>query len=298
MTAAPASRGGTLVAAAWMAGAIASFSLLAVAARAVSPALDTFEIMLFRSGMGLLIVALVLAVQGRLREARPRRLAIHAARNVIHFAGQNLWFYALTVLPLAQVFALEFTSPLWVILLAPLFVGERLTGRALLAGAIGFAGVLVVARPEFGNLHPGLVAAALCAVCFAVTSLITKRLTRTQPVMAILFWLSAFQLLFSAVIVAWDGTVPVPTMAQMPWLLVIGATGLAAHWCLTSALDAAPASVVMPLDFARLPVIAVVGWAAYGEPLDPLVFAGAALIVAGNLLTLRRGNTGKATSTP
>ncbi len=271
-----------------MLGAIASFSLLAVAGRAVSPHLDTFEIMLFRSGMGLVVVASILAATGRLREARPRRLHIHAARNVIHFAGQNLWFYALTVLPLAQVFALEFTSPLWVILLAPLFVGERLTARALLAGVVGFAGVLIVARPDFGNLHPGLVAAALCAICFAVTSLVTKRLTRTQPVVAILFWLNAFQLLLSALITGWDGQFPVPTTALAPWLLLIGVTGLAAHWCLTSALDAAPASVVMPLDFARLPVIAVVGWAAYGEPLDPLVFAGAGLILVGNLMTLRR----------
>jgi drug/metabolite transporter (DMT)-like permease len=278
-----------------MVGAIASFSLLAVGARAVSPALDTFEIMLFRSGIGLALMVLVLGVLGRLAEARPRRLDVHLGRNLIHFAGQNLWFYALTVLPLAQVFALEFTSPLWVILLAPLFLGERLTARALLAGAIGFTGVLIVARPDFGALHPGLIAAALCAVCFAITSLVTKRLTRSQPVVAILFWLNAFQLFFSAVVVGWDGQAPVPTSDQLPWLALIGGTGLAAHWCLTSALDAAPASVVMPLDFARLPVIAIVGWAAFGEPLDPLVFGGAALILAGNLLTLRRVPQGPAT---
>lgn len=271
-----------------MTGAIASFSLLAVAGREVSPELDTFEIMLFRSGMGLILVAMVLAAQRRLGEARPRRFGLHVLRNLVHFAGQNLWFFALTVLPLAQVFALEFTSPLWVILLAPVFLGERLTKRGLLAGLIGFGGVLLVARPEFGNLHPGLVAAALCAICFAVTSLLTKRLTRTQPVIAILFWLNALQLVFAAVIVGWDGQVPVPTLAQAPWLLLIGVTGLAAHWCLTSALDAAPASTVMPMDFARLPVIAVVGWAAYGEALDPLVFVGAALILGGNLLGLRR----------
>ncbi len=278
-----------------MVGAIASFSLLAVGARAVSPALDTFEIMLFRSGIGLALMVLVLGVLGRLAEARPRRLDVHLGRNLIHFAGQNLWFYALTVLPLAQVFALEFTSPLWVILLAPLFLGERLSARALLAGAIGFTGVLIVARPDFGALHPGLIAAALCAVCFAITSLVTKRLTRSQPVVAILFWLNAFQLFFSAVVVGWDGQAPVPTSDQLPWLALIGGTGLAAHWCLTSALDAAPASVVMPLDFARLPVIAIVGWAAFGEPLDPLVFGGAALILAGNLLTLRRVPQGPAT---
>ncbi|EYD73571.1 membrane protein [Rubellimicrobium mesophilum DSM 19309] len=278
------------VAALWMAGAIASFSLLAVAGREVSTELDTFEIMFFRSGMGAVIVTATLAIRGRLREARPRRFPLHVARNLIHFAGQNLWFYALTVLPLAQVFALEFTSPLWVILLSPVFLGERLTARGLLAGLIGFGGVLLVARPEFGNLHPGLIAAAACAVCFAVTSMLTKRLTRSQPVVAILFWLNLMQFAFAAVIVGWNGGIPMPSLALAPWLLVIGVTGLAAHWCLTSALDSAPASVVMPLDFARLPVIAVVGWAAYREPLDPLVFVGAALILAGNLLTLRRND--------
>ena len=290
MTSGESRCGGTTVAALWMTGAITSFSLLAVAGRAVSPALDTFEIMLFRSGMGVVIVVSTLAAQGRLAEARPRQLPMHVGRNLIHFAGQNLWFYALTVLPLAQVFALEFTSPLWVILLAPLLLGERLTGGGLLAGFIGFAGVLLVARPEFGNLHPGLIAAAACAICFAMTSLLTKRLTRTQPVSAILFWLNVMQFVFAVVIVGWDGDVPVPTGAQVPWLLLIGVTGLAAHWCLTSALDSAPASVVMPLDFARLPVIAVVGWAFYREPLDPLVFVGAALILGGNLLTLRRND--------
>ncbi len=298
MTEGPSQRGGPWIAALWMSGAIASFSLLAIGARAVSPALDTFEIMLFRSAIGLAAVALLLAATGRLQEARPRRLDVHLGRNLIHFAGQNLWFHALTVLPLAQVFALEFTSPLWVILLAPLFLGERLTGRAFVAGTIGFAGVLIVARPDFSDLDPGLIAAALCAVCFAITSLVTKRLTRSQPVVAILFWLNAFQLLFSAVVVGWDGQVPIPRADQLPWVLLIGVTGLAAHWCLTSALEAAPASVVMPLDFARLPVIAVVGWAAYDEPLDPLVFAGAALILAGNLLTLRRAPQEAAAAVP
>ncbi|TNC72049.1 DMT family transporter [Rubellimicrobium roseum] len=271
-----------------MTGAIASFSLLAVAGRAVSADFDTFEIMLYRSGLGVLIVTALLAASGRLVEARPHRLPFHGLRNVIHFTGQNLWFYALTVLPLAQVFALEFTTPLWVILLAPLALGERLTGRGLVAGALGFAGVLIVARPDFGDLHPGIAAAAACAVCFAATSIMTKKLTRTQPVIGILFWLNLLQFVLAAITAGWDGEVPLPTAAHLPWLLLIGVSGLVAHLCLTSALGAAPASVVMPLDFLRLPVIAVVGWAAYGEPLDILVFIGAALILGGNLLTLQR----------
>nr|WP_210529883.1 DMT family transporter [Rubellimicrobium arenae] len=281
-----------------MAGAIVSFSTLAVAGRQVSSDFDTFEIMLYRSGLGAVIVTALLALAGRLGEARPRTLPVHALRNVVHFAGQNLWFYALTVLPLAQVFALEFTTPLWVILLAPLMLGEALTVRGVVAGLIGFAGVLIVARPDFGDLHPGIVAAALCAVCFAVTSMITKRLTRSQPVTGILFWLNLMQFILALVAVHWRGDLPLPSPAQVPWFLLIGVTGLSAHWCLTSALNAAPASIVMPLDFVRLPVIAVVGWLVYDEVLDPLVFVGAALILGGNLLTLRPKDNGLGTNSP
>jgi drug/metabolite transporter (DMT)-like permease len=279
---------GGAAAALWMGGAIASFSLLAVAVREVSPALDAFEIMLFRSAMGLAAMVAFLAATGRMAAARPRRMGLHGARNLLHFGGQVTWLYALTVLPLAQVFALEFTSPIWVILLAPLVAGERLTAAKLLGGLVGFAGVLVVVRPDAsGLLSPGLAAGLACALFFALTSLLTRRITRTEPVVAVLFWLNFMQLGFSAATVGWDGAWPWPEAAQLPWLLVIGATGLSAHLCLTSALDAAPASVVMPMDFLRLPVIALVGWALYAEPLDAGVFLGAALILGGNAMTLR-----------
>lgn len=279
---------GTAVAAAWMAGAIASFSTIAIAARALSPAFGTLELMLFRSAIGFAVVALVLAARGRLSVARPRRMGLHALRNIVHFAGQNLWFAALTMLPLAQVFALEFTSPLWVILLAPLLLDERPTRRMVGGGLVGFAGVLLVVRPDLGGLlHPGILAGLGCSVSFAVTAMLTRKLTRTEPVGAVLFWLNAMQLAFSAGLVGVGGGWPIPSAAQLPWVLAIGAAGLAAHWCLTSALDAAPASVVMPMDFLRLPAIAVVGWALYGEPLDAPVFVGAALILGGNALALR-----------
>lgn len=275
------------VAALWMGGAIASFTLLAVGARALSPALDTFEMMLFRSAIGVALVSAGLLLTGRSDAARPRRLSLHALRNVVHFAGQNLWFWALTLLPLAQVFALEFTSPLWVILLAPLFLGERLTRTKVLGGLVGFGGILLVVRPDFGGPGAGVLAGLGCAVFFAVTSLLTRRLTRTEPVLAVLFWLNLMQLGLSAATVGWDGTWPAPAAPLWPWIGVIGLTGLTAHWCLTHALEAAPASVVMPMDYLRLPVIAVVGWALYGETLDGWMALGALLIVGGNLLTLR-----------
>lgn len=274
-------------AALWMGGAIASFSLMAVATREVGGTFDTFEIMLYRGAIGVVLVTGALAATGALALARPRRMGMHGARNLVHFAGQNLWLYAIGVLPLAQVIALEFTSPLWVLLLAPLLLSERLTGRGLLAGAIGFAGVLVVAQPGRSPVEPGLLAAAACALCFALTAVATKRLTRTEPVAAILFWLNVIQLGLAALVVGLRGGAPWPEGAEAPWLLAIGLAGSAAHWCLTSALRAAPASVVMPLDFLRLPVIAVLAWLLYDEAVGPSLALGSVLILGGNLLTLR-----------
>lgn len=279
----PASR-----AALWMAGAIASFSLMAVATREVSDAFDTFGIMLYRGAVGVLLVGGLLAATGNLRLARPRRMGTQLLRNVIHFTGQNLWLYAIMVLPLAQVIALEFTSPLWVLLLAPALLSEPLTRRGLMAGLLGFAGVLVVARPWSGGLHPGLLAAAACAAFFALTAIVTKRLTRTEPVAAILLWLNVIQLGLAAAAVSLRGGVAWPEGMDAAWLLAIGVAGSSAHWCLTSALRAAPASTVMPLDFLRLPVSAALGWLLFGEAVGLSLVAGAALILLGNTLTLKR----------
>lgn len=281
-------------AALWMAGAIASFSLMAVATREVGDAFDTFEIMLYRGAIGVALVTTALAGMGSLALARPRRMSLHLLRNVVHFAGQNLWLFAIGVLPLAQVIAIEFTSPLWVLLLAPVLLGERLTATGLLAGVVGFVGVLVVAQPGAAPVERGLLAAAACAACFALTAIATKRLTRTEPVAAILFWLNAIQLAFAAVLVAARGGAPWPDRGEAPWLLAIGLAGSAAHWCLTSALRAAPASVVMPLDFLRLPVIAGLGWLLYDEAVGASLAVGSALILGGNLLTLRTGRRDRA----
>ncbi len=276
-----------LAAAAWMSGSILSFSAMAVAGRAVSPVLDTFELMTWRSIIGLVIVVAVAGAMGLLRDIRSDRLGTHLIRNVFHFTGQNLWFYALTVIPLAQVFALEFTSPLWVILLSPLLLREGITRTRLLAAAVGFAGILVVARPGISTIDAGVLAAAGSAIGFAGSAIFTKRLTRHEGIVSILFWLTVMQTVFGLAGSAVDGDVALPTMAVMPWLVLLGIAGLVAHLCLTQALRLAPAAIVMPLDFARLPVIAVVGMLMYDEPIDLLVFVGAAIIFFGNWINLR-----------
>jgi drug/metabolite transporter (DMT)-like permease len=276
----------TLQAAFWMIGAITSFTLMAIAGRAVSFELDTFEIMLFRSITGIVIVVSVASLAGTLSQINRDRLGLHATRNICHFAGQNLWFFALTALPLAQVFAFEFTTPIWVILLSPLLLKERLTAVGLLSAAIGFIGILIVARPDPANISVGLLAAAGCAVFFALTAIFTRKLTKTASITTILFYLTTMQAVFGLICAGYDGDIAVPSPQTVPWVILIGCAGLLAHFCLTKALSIAPASIVMPIDFVRLPTIAVVGMVLYNEPLEMLVFAGAALIFAANYLNI------------
>ncbi|WP_342075828.1 DMT family transporter [Yoonia sp. SS1-5] len=281
-----------LIAALWMIGAIVAFTGMAVAGRAVSIELDTFEIMLYRSITGIITVLIIGWMAGTLGQIRRQRLGLHATRNIFHFAGQNLWFYAIAVIPLAQVFALEFTTPVWVILLSPLILREKLTKVGLLSAAIGFCGVLIVARPDPGNISPGLIAAAGCAIFFALTAIFTRKLTRTETITCIMFYLTVMQAIFGLICAGLDGEIATPSQAALPWVVVIGFAGLTAHFCLTKALSIAPASIVMPIDFVRLPTIAIVGMLLYQEPIDLLVFVGAALIFGANYLNITQSRVG------
>ncbi len=275
-----------LGAALWMLGAIGSFSAMAVAGRELGPILDTFEIMMYRSFFGVIIVVALAFGSGTWREIKTDALGLHFIRNIAHFAGQYLWFSAVTVIPMAQLFALEFTSPLWVIVLAPFILGERMTRVRVTAAVMGFIGILIVARPDMDGINSGMIAAASCAVFFALVAMFTKRLTRSQSITCILFYLTVMQLVFGIICAGYDGDIALPGWSNMPLLVLIGICGLVAHFCITKALTIAPATVVVPIDFARLPIIAIVAMLFYGEALDIWVFVGAVIIFAGNYFNI------------
>lgn len=283
MTAAPSN---VPKAAVYMVGAIFAFSCMAVAGREASVEIDTFELMTYRSIVGLILVLIIAGAAGTLNQIRTDRIGLHTLRNIAHFTGQNLWFYAVTLIPLAQLFALEFTSPLWVIGLAALFLGERLTRVKIAAGVLGFIGVLVVVQPGAAPFSIGMAAALAAAVFFAITAIFTKRLTGDQSITCIMFWLTVMQLGLGLAFCLYDGTMAVPSLRTLPWVILIGFAGLTAHFCMTSAFAHAPASVVMPIDFARLPLIAVVGMVFYAEPLQLGVLIGAVLIFGANYLNI------------
>lgn len=275
----------------WMGGALSAFSATALAVRTLAPALGLFDMLAARTAAGVLLVVVMAALTGAgLEPFAPRRMPLQLARNLVHWGATFGWSYAITVLPFATVFALEFTTPAWVTLLAVLVLRERLTPTRLGAVCLGFLGVLVILRPGLAGFPPDSLVMLVTAVGFALTSIATKALTRTRSTLAILFWMNAMQVVLN--LIAGRVWPAAPAVAFAPWqhgpaLAVVCLGGFASHWCLTNAYQRGDAITVIPLDFLRLPLIALIGWQFYGEALDPFVLVGGGVMLAGILANLR-----------
>jgi drug/metabolite transporter (DMT)-like permease len=269
----------------WMLAAVLSFAMMAVAVRELLRHMNVFEILALRTMVTLALVGSV-ALRYGFQPLRTRRFPAHAARAVLHVAGQWCWMYAISVLTLATVFAIEFTMPVWVAILAALFLGERLTPPRMVQLVLGLAGVLVILRPGLGAFHPAALVMLLGSMFYAGNMFFTKRLSATDSALAVTFWMSVVQLpiTFGAALSSWV----MPMLADVPWIFAIGAGSFAAHYSMTRAMKLADATVVVSIDFIRLPLIAVVGALAYGERFDLMVIVGAAVIFAGTYYSLSR----------
>ena len=277
-----------------MTGALVSFSAMAVSVRMLGTTLGVMEILALRAGLGLLVMATLAGLRPELRATiNCRHIRLHLFRNTVHVGSSYLWAMSLLLIPLAMTFALEFTTPAWTLLLASPILGERLTASRIGAVVLGLLGVLVILRPGLATFQPGALLALMAAFGLAVTLIATKKLTRTDSTFAILFWMMLIQLPI-ALLASEPLFVTKLTQAQAPAVIGIGVSGLVSHYCLTNAFRAGDAGVVVPLDFMRIPLIAVVGWWLYGESLDVFVFLGAGLIVTGILWNLR-SEAGRAT---
>jgi drug/metabolite transporter (DMT)-like permease len=271
----------------WMSGALLSFCTMAVSIRSLSATLNVFEILAVRSGFGIAVLGLILAFHPALRASvRSRRIGTHLVRNATHYGGQYMWALSLTLMPLATVFALEFTMPAWTTLLAALLLGERMTPSRIGAVVLGLLGVLIILRPGIASFRPEALIVLAAAFMYAVSMIATKRLTHTETSFTIVFWMNAMQLPMSLVGCAPDFLLRLAPHDILP-MLGVGISGLASHYCLTNAFRFGEASVVVPLDFMRIPLIALIGWWLFGEVMDIFVFAGALVIVAGVLWNLR-----------
>ena len=281
-----AATGRPLLAFAWMLGAIASFSTMTVAGRQLQAELSAPEVVAWRSLFGFVIVCAAIRLgRAGFAQVLPLRPWLHVQRNLVQYVGQVSWFSALMLIPMAQLTALEFTAPIWVALLAPLLLAERLTPRRALAVALGFLGVLIVVQPGTAPLQMGHALALLSALSFAVVIIWTRRITAHDTVLCVMFWMTASHFLLGlltslALGITW------PSAAIWPWIGVIAVVGLSAHFCLANAFLSAPVTMVAPMEFLRLPVIATVGALVYAEAVTLALALGAAVILTGNLVNL------------
>jgi len=274
-----------LKAALWMAGWLSAMTTMAVAGREATRTLDVFQIMEMRSVLGLVLLYPLIRRQGGFVTMKTTRPLQHIARNVVHYGAQFSWFMALTLIPLAQVISIEFTMPIWTAMLAAGFLGERITTWKGAAVLLGLIGVIVIVRPATGEINPGQLIALAAAIGFSISMVLVKSLTRTESALAVIFWMLVVQSTagLAPTLYLWTW----PSAHGWTWMIVIGICGTFSHYCLASAMRYADATVVVPMDFLRVPLTATAGWLLYAERLDVFTGVGAVLILAGNLLNLK-----------
>jgi drug/metabolite transporter (DMT)-like permease len=276
------------MAALWMAGWLALMLIMAIAGRETTRELNVFEIMELRSILSLFILYPLIRRNGGFKAMKTSRPLQHVARNLIHYGAQLCWFFALTLIPLGQVVSIEFTMSIWTAILAATFLGERMTVWKISAIALGIVGVLVIVRPATGEINPGQLIALAAAIGFGISIAMMKSLTRTENTLAIIFWMLAIQSAagFFPTLYLWAW----PSAYVFGWIVVIAFCGTFSHYCMARAMLYADATVVLPMDFLRVPLTATAGWLIYSERLDMFTVLGAALILTGNLLNLKREN--------
>jgi drug/metabolite transporter (DMT)-like permease len=268
-----------------MAGWLILMLVVAIAGREATRELNVFQIMELRSCIGLCMLYPLIRRSGGFAAMKTSRPLQHIGRNLVHYAAQLGWFYALTLIPIGEVVSIEFTMPVWTAILAASFLGERMTAGKIAAVVLGVVGVIVIVRPVAGAINPGQSIALAAAVGFGISVAMMKSLTRTESTVAIIFWMIVIQGAtgFFPSLYVWTW----PSLHAWGWIAVIAFCGTFSHYCMARAMLHADATVVLPMDFLRVPLTATAGWLIYSERLDMFTLLGAGLILTGNLLNLR-----------
>lgn len=272
-------------AALWMLVALLSFSSMAVAAKELSQTLGTAQILFFRSVIGLLFILVIVLARGT-GNLKTHCFKKHLTRNFAHFVGQYGWIYGLGLLPLAEVFALEFTVPIWTAIAATILLNETMSKARVLSIALGLIGVMIILRPTTLAIHPAAFAVLVSAMAFGLSHTLTRSIVQQDTSLAVIFYMCLIQLPIGLVLSldSWR----IPSGNAWFWLLLISITAMSAHYSVSKALSHADAMVVIPMDFLRLPLIMLIGFLFYNEAIDGFLLLGATLMLLGNYWSLKR----------
>ena len=285
-------QGNALAGIGWMLVTGFLFVAVTVVVRALGTGIPAAEAAFLRYATGLVFF---LPLLGALRRARMdrRQWGLFALRGVVHAGGVTLWFYAMARMPVAEVTAMNYLTPVYVTLGAALVLGERLSAVRLLAVAGGLLGVMLILRPGFREITPGHLAMLGAAVFFAVSYLLAKRLSGEASAGVVVAMLSFFVTLALAPMAA--AVWVTPAWHEVAALFGVAALATTGHWTMTKAFAAAPVSVTQPVTFLQLVWATLLGAALFGEAIDPWVALGGGVIIAAvSLVAWREGRaTGK-----
>ncbi|WP_123687865.1 DMT family transporter [Allostella humosa] len=260
----------------WMALSGLLFAVMTGVARHVSIGLDPFQAAFLRYAFGLLFVLPFLVTRRGFTLPRTRHPLRHLARGAIHGIAVMLWFYALVRIPIADVQALSFMSPVFVTVGAMLVLGERADLRRVGAVLVAFVGTLIILRPTTQAISVGALALLVSTPLAAVSELIAKTLTRTESSANVVFFQSFFVSLacLPAALAVWA----VPTAEQLGWIVLVAGLATLGHIAWIKALIAAEVSATQPVKFLQLPLVALVGFVAFAEVPDAMTLLGGAVI--------------------
>jgi drug/metabolite transporter (DMT)-like permease len=242
--------------------------------------LPAMEILFFRSAIGFLFV-LPLFARNPLEPFRTKRPGMHLLRGAVGAVGNACFFWTITHMLLADAMALQFSRPLFMIPLAVFLLGETVRLRRTAVAAVGFAGIMLYARPFTGGFEPDAFVGALGALAGGLVVICIKRLATTEPTRVIMFYYALWNALFALIPAALFWVTP--TLPQLALLTVVGILGIGGQSLITHGLTMGEATVLVPLDYSRIIYSAALGYLLFNEIPGPWSFAGMALIVACSL---------------
>ena len=265
---------------AWMVASISSFTVVMVIARHVTQTMHPFEMLFIRSIFMLAFMAPWLFRNG-LGDLGPKRMAPFALRGVLAMTNMTFLFFALKLMPVAEVSAINFIRPIFVTILAAIFLHDVAGMRRWVAILVGFVGALVVIRPGFQAVNLGAVLALCSCVTAAITFILVKTLTKRESPDAIAFFQPFCVMPLAAVLCAFVWTPP--SAVDVAWCAAIGFFAIATHRTMNRAFVASDLSRLQPLEFVRLPLAAALGWFAFGDTTDIWTWVGGATIFAASI---------------
>jgi drug/metabolite transporter (DMT)-like permease len=271
------------------------FSSMNAMIRYVSSELHPLEIVFFRSLFGFVAMVPWLSRRG-FGVLRTRRPALIGLRTLFGFISMATWFSALAIVPLGNAVALGFTAPLFAAVAAVIVLREVIRARRIVALAVGFGGMLIILRPGMQSIGTGEAMVVVSALAMALSVITMKVLTRTEQVGSLVVYQTMLTTPIALVPALFVWTWPSAEMWM--WVILIGIVASSAHMAFTRAFSLADTMYLMPFDYLRLPQVAFLGWALFGEPTDFYTWTGAAIIAVSSIYVAHRESKARGRRAP